>query len=382
MNTTHRGRLKHFYTATFVMRFAESMIQIFVPIFLYERGYTIQAILAFYLLISVYFVALSLVGARISARIGYARSVLASMPPLIVFYAGIRTIDTHPALFLVLPLLYAVHFMLMNYGLHLHYLRVSEAARRGREQSRLGILMTIASALAPALAGLVIASAGFDLLFLTGAALLVAGALPLLFAEQRHHPFRPRVRRALAYLINGPWGSIASFTGYAIETIIDRTLWPILLIILLIRPEQVGAVYSAALLASIAIYWVVGWWSDHHSKQRLIRVGTLLFAAGWIARLAARTPLSIALVDGYKRLCEKVLRVPWQASMYDLAQLTDAFSFVVSREIVFNAARIVLLPILILIFSVSASPFVWVFAIAAAASLLYPLLPGTDGQKV
>ena len=71
----HNKELNNFYVAIGLMALAESLIGLFVPIYLYQLGYSIQAILGFYVLVSLFFALLAYSGARLIPFGGWEMAV-------------------------------------------------------------------------------------------------------------------------------------------------------------------------------------------------------------------------------------------------------------------------------------------------------------------
>ena len=70
------------------------------------------------------------------------------------------------------------------------------------------------------------------------------------------------------------------------------------------------------------------------------------------------------------------LQIPWAAHSADLAIKEGYFNFIVRKEIIFNITRILLLPILMLIFYINYHPFIISFIIAGVFTLGYAVLKG------
>lgn len=178
-------------------------------------------------------------------------------------------------------------------------------------------------------------------------------------------------------------GMLISFSGYAIESMIGRVIWPIFLIIILITVQKTGLIITLSTILSVAAFYIIGKISDRYSRVRLFRVGTFFYILGWLGRIFANSSLKIFIVDSYKNIAEKVLHVPWEAHSYDLfvkkgflslSIRKKYFRFIVAREMIFNLSRAIIMPLLMLVFFVSYNPFIITFIIASIFSLGYVFL--------
>jgi len=384
MSLFRNKELNHFYLSVAIMSFGEALINIFVPIYLYKLGYPVYAIIFFYFLVSLSFVIFSYWGAEIVSRIGIKHAILWSTPFLVLYYLGLKLLGEQPWLFFVLPVLVSWRAILYNYGYHLNFITHSDKKNRGTAISFIGILSVAALVLAPLIGGL-IAYHSFALLYLIGSCILILGILPLFFTKDSYEK--------LSFTAGGMFreifsrknrGMLISFSGYAIESIIGRVIWPIFLIIVLITLQKTGLIVTLSTIFSVITFYIIGKISDKYDRVKLLRIGTLFYTLGWIARIFANSSLKIFVVDSYKNIAEKILHVPWQAHSYDLfvkkgflqffSIQKRYFHFIVAREVIFNLARIIVMPLLMLIFFIGPSPFILSFIIASLFSLGYVFL--------
>lgn len=365
--------LNEIYLSMFILHFAESLISIFVPIYLYTLGYPIPFIIAYFAVHEFAYLLLCIPMTKVIARIGAKHAMLLSMPLLILYYLGLRGIESAIGLTLLLPLLLALHGSLFNISYHLNYLYHSRAKHRGTEIGTIGILTTTSTALAPLVGGTVATTLGFGPLFAGAAVLLLFSTAPLFLTKDRRERHDLSTRDVL-HVYNTP--SLRSFwwsqIGYSIETIIGRVLWPIFLIILLSTTARVGALVTLSLMMSIVAFYIIGKLTDKH-RMGLIRMGTILHSIGWLGRLLVASPISLFIIDSYKNIAEKIVTVSWAARSYDHAE-RHHFAIVVGREMIFRIPRLILFPVLMLLFTFDLPAFPISIILASAASLLYMVI--------
>jgi MFS family permease len=378
-NVTHLKFFKNkefnqLYLAMFGMTLGESLINVFVPIYLFKLGFPIYQILFFYFLVSLFFVLFSYGGVWVVSKAGEKHAILISTPFLVVYYLGLVFLEELPWLFFLLPLLLALRMILFNYGYHLNFINHSERSRRGRELAFLGIITSLATILAPYL-GSLLAGFSFNLAFMVSSGVILAGTVPLFFSSDK----QDKIDFTSLELFRGVFskknrGNFISFSGYAIESIIGRMIWPIFIILILETIERTGLVISGSMLLSLGVFYFVGKLTDKVSRATLLKIGTVLYFFAWVGRIFANTAYKIFFIDSYKNLSEKVLHLPWAAHSYDIAKRTNYFSFIVSREIIFNLIRVGVLPILMLIFWWDFYPFIISFSLAGLFSVGYAFI--------
>lgn len=380
LNTFNLSEMKLFYTAVFLMTLAEGMIAIFVPVYLFKLNYSISSIIFFYFLISLCFLMFSISGARITSKIGVKHSILLSTFLIIIFYLSLNAIANHAWLFFITPLLMALHMIFYNYGYHLNFFINSNMVKRGEQVSRLGIIHTLGAAVGPLIAGVIITVFSFSWLFLMASVLLIFGAGCLLITHEKYEPIKIDFKKSFKYFLGkGNGKNLLSFSGYAIESIINRIIWPIYLIMIILTYDTMGLIVTLSLIISILVFYFIGKMTDRYDRRKLIWLGTFLYLIAWLGRLMANSVIKIFAVDTYKNIAEKILLVPWETIAYDLASKEEYFVFIVTREMAFNLPRIIILPLIALIFYIDFHPFMISFILAALFSLLYPMLKRARG---
>ena len=363
--------LNHFYIAIAIITFGEAIISIFVPIYFFKLNYSIQKIIFFYFLVSLGFVAFSYIGAKIVSRVGVKHSILISTPFLIIYYIGLKFIEQYPFLFFILPFLLSFRMILYNYGYHLNFLTHSEKENRGKEISFVTALTMMMYVLAPLIGGF-IAYYSFSTLYLVGAAILIIGTFPLFFTKDSHEKLKFNTKTLFKKIfLKKDRGILISHSGYAIESIINKTIWPIFLIIFLTTTQKIGIIVAITTFFSLITLYVIGGITDRFNKVKIIKFATLFYSLSWVGRIFADSSLKILLIDSYKNITQTIIYTPWLAQSYDLSLLRDHFRFIVDREIIFNLTRIIILPILILIFFINWHPLTITLIIAAVSSIGY-----------
>lgn len=363
--------MNKFYWSIFIMTFGERLINIFVPIYFYNLGFKIPEILSFYFLVSLIFIAFSYLGAKITSKIGEKLSILISTPFVIIFYLGLTLVNTHNWLFYILAIFLAFRMIFFNYGFHLNFLKYSNQKNRGKELALFEMIKLVATMLAPFIGG-VIANINFNALFVVSSFLIFIGSVPLFLSSNKYQKIEFSSKSLFQNTISKQnTGNLISFSSYAIESIIGRTIWPIFLIRILGSINKTGLFISISMILSLLIFNFIGKLTDQVNKIRMLKIGTVLYFFAWLGRAFADTSLKVLFIDSYKNLSEKFLYIPWSAHNYDLAKRQDYFAFIVSREIIFNFSRVLIFPFLIFLFYVDFHPFFISFLIASIFSIGY-----------
>lgn len=364
--------MNEMYLSYGIFNFALGLISVFIPIYLYKLGYSIPWVIFFFFLNSLAFVAFSYVGVRVVSKIGVKYAMLITGPILIVFFVGLRYLDTYPMLFFVLPILRAFKMILYNYSFHLNFIKHSDKKERGKEVSMINASAAFAGMISPFIGGLILKFTNFPTLFSIGSFFLIAAMIPLFFSKEEYAGISFAKKNLFSEIFkreNLP--SVLSFSGYAIESWIGFIIWPIFLYVTLVNFEAVGIVTSVAAILTFVIFYFIGKATDKRDKRAMLRFGTILYFFGWLGRIFVTGIGSAFVIDSYKNLSQQVVAIPWSAYFYDLAAKRDYFKFIVRREVIFNLSRVIFLPVIMMIFYFDFHAFILAFSMAAFASIFY-----------
>lgn len=361
------------YLSIFLMNLAESMITIFVPIYLYSLHFSIPRIILFALLGNIGSVLFALPAAKIIRRLGHTHSILFSTPLLIAYYLGLRYLGATPWLFYVLPFVVAARTVLYNIGFELNFIQHADRSRIGNTLSIMAIITVMAGIVAPLFAGFLIFWFGFAALFIIGSAILILSTVPLLLSEEKYEPIDFNMHSFFQFVSARSFrGGALSFIGYAIESSIGRIIWPVFLVAILYSTETIGTVVALSAFITVATLSIVGRLTDKFDPRKLLRFGTMLYFFGWVGSIFADSTFKIFFIDSYRSVSGRFILLPWSAAFYRFTKKEHQFYAVVARDMTFNASRVAIMPLLMAVFVFSPYAFVISFAVASLFTLLYP----------
>lgn len=367
--------MNEIYLSLGIVNFALGLVSVFVPIYLYQLGFSMMEILLYYFLLPInsiiltrYFVA------PLVIKVGVKKSILYSVIFKIIFFVGLQILPGASWLIFILPTLNVLKTQVGSLSYHLNYLEHSDATKRGREVSAIFGSTLFAGLMAPLFGGLIISLAGFNVLFTLAIILMIVSAIPILWLPKQKTvgevPFETKgMWREMFRSSNIPL--FVSYGGYAIEEWIGFVVWSLFIFFMLKSTTEVGAINTIVAGITFCVFYLVGRLSDKKDKKQLIKFSNFLYFFGWVGRIFANNFGAVVFVDSYKNITGNMLQVPWVAFSYDLAAKRNYFRFIVEREIMFDLARATFVPLILLAFAIGFKPFVLSFMIAAICSLGY-----------
>lgn len=375
------GFIQLFISKRLIHGAAGAILGIFVPIFLYTTwGEQFAPVGVFYAAMSIGYVLLLVPGMWIMNQIGFSRSLVVGGVFSVLMYV-IMYFLTPENLWYLLPFLSLaiIGFRLFHWvPFHVDFTLFTEEGERGRQVSLSFATIAFMGVIGPILSGFIIANAGYDALFATAVVLLIAATISYAFVpetmtrfewswgETWHAVFSRRLRHV----------AVGEFANGA-ETVVNLIIWPIFLYEVLDgNVFEIGAVSTIVVGATIVIQLLLGRYLDAKagSKERTLRVGSTLYAIGWILKIFVLSAAHVFLVGLYHNIVKIFTHTPFSAILYDLSADQGDYvdEFTVVREIAGHTGRAVglLTAALATIFI----PIGWTFVIAATASIALNLI--------
>ena len=361
-----------FYLSSFLRKIGLDLIGIYIPIYLYHAGYEIRTILLFYFIQSLSFILFSPFGGKIIEKIGFKFGILLSVPFQILSYLLLIIVEKNFPIFLIIPILTAVANFLFFVSYHSLFTKKSHHEKRGGEIATLNIIVMIAGILSPLLGG-IIAEKHFSFIFILSSFFILVGSIPYFYMDNLSNKVQFNAKRMFSYIRKKEYrGNIVSFSAYGIEHIIDFILWPIFIISTVHSLEKTGFVISITSGLSLFVYHTIGKMSDRFKKKNIITLASYFYSLFFVLRVFSINMKQIIIFDGLKSLTRNMVIIPLVARIYELADESPNYlEFTVVKENIFNLSRLVVIPVLILVFSFIPHPFIVSFIIGGVAVLGY-----------
>jgi MFS family permease len=365
------------YLTIALIHFGEGLLSIFIPIYMWGLGFSFSKIIFFYFLRSFYFVALMLILIPFMKRLSDKMMMFSSIPFLILFFFGLGFLEGNIILFYILPAVAAVGLVLFNTGYQLDFSASADDKYIGREVGTRYMFGSLIKFSAPFIGGVLIAFFGFQNTFFVGGAILFIAVVPLFFFPRRKlspHLNRKGILEFIKSKNLRPFN--ISGVGYATESMVGWIIWPLFMFLIIGSIEKFGGIVSIALLASALTTFFVGFLSDAGKRRKVLTWTSSIFALIWATRpLMVNTPLIVASRVG-GGIINSAQMVAWSSQYYKLGRAAQHLShFILSRELLYNLARIVFLPILMLLaYLLPLNTFFTVsFLIAAVMTMVFIL---------
>lgn len=375
------GFLSLFISKHLIQGASSALLGIFVPIFLYTvSGENFVYVGGVYALLSFAYVLLLAPGVRLMSRYGYRNALVLGGVFSVALYTVLFFMDetnytTLVWYFLVAALIFRI-FHWVPY--HVDFATFTKSGERGRDVSLTFAVVAFLGVMGPLVAGYILSQSGYDALFGVAIALLIAATISYSFVPNTHEVYewsywqtwkelfaRKRRRVMVGMFANG------------LEAVITLIAWPIFLFEVLDgNVFDIGFVSALVVGITILVQLAIGHHLDKkaENKSKTLKVGSALYALGWIVKIFVLSAVQIFFVGLYHNVVKIFTKTPFDTLLYDMTAEQGRYidEFTVLREMATHLGRTVGLIIIIgitLFISVK-----WTFVVGALGALLLNLI--------
>lgn len=375
-HSTYHARLSRGFwlleTSVLLYMTAYSLVNLYIPVILYEQGYSIQTIIWFYVLYNLIdgpfnFVVDALIrkfGARISMILGVATKIAA----LLVLTAGALHGPTQLLVLAVLSAMYDAFFWIS----HL-YLFAETGEKRSHMGEETGIIYAVrqtASIVGPAIGGALLVFHHNEILIGTSIAFLLLSLIPLFYMHGIHDkPVRPRTVGPVEFLRDKENRENAlNLFLYGFHDVADSILWPLFILVVLGSLTSVAVLATLAAWSTVLFSYLAGRISNRWEALPIV-TGAILMTLLWLGRAVLSAPTfyyGSLIVMGFAAL---MVMIPIDRRIAAHGKRTDILSAYTYRNVACMFAELLGCLVLVLFVNVFQAGF-----IAAAAAMFFVAL--------
>lgn len=376
------------YVTNSLRTFAESLIGLFIPIFLFEN---MHFTLPFFELdpINTAFIGIFLVyGFKsffsvlfmhqmvnlIFGKFNFRSSIIIGNILLGLGIFSLGASKDYP--YLLLP---AIIFLSLNgifYWIPYHTIFIRKAVEHdgkfGKNVGTKQVFERVAAVAGPLIGAMIISLFGFQVLFIIGFIILTASGLPLayVFKEPNHgkHNSYETIKKYLRK--KSHYNDTIAFAAMGMDNVLFAILSPMLIFFVSDQVSVLGVITSFSIATSILLTFRIGKMVDEKGPAALQRIGITINTALYIVRAFTINPYILYSSDFLDRLNSNLLSIPFISSMYTHARRGHHESdFVIYRAYVTDTAIVVAM-IFSIIFVISIKNWQLLFLFLAAISPL------------
>jgi MFS family permease len=366
------------YMNRVILQVANGMLGLFLPVFLYliydqNIYYVIYYFLFGYL---AYFFTCP-IGARVMSKINLKRTLIISIPFLVLHYVCFYYFESSILIFSVASLLFLTVFRMFYWvPYHTDFAEFTDRRNRGKQISFLAAIASLVSIAVPFAGGFILDQFDFKILFVVVILLISVSVIPFLLTRSVYEKYsfgywetfkklfdKKNRRMLLAYGADGA------------ENSVGVVLWPIFVWQILDgKYLMIGIISSVVVLITIIVQLSMGKFTDQMRKKKLMRTGSILYALGWLIKAFVSTGFQVFIASTYHSFATIVMRTPFDALMYEKAADSGHYvdEYTVLREMAISLGRVIILGFILVVIALGGMKLA--FPLAALISLFINVL--------
>lgn len=371
----HYTEMNELYISLSMRALAIGVAGLFVPIYLYELGYSLTMIALFYLISSVLRFVTEFVSAAMISRFGPKHVMIASFVFLMAFFLSLYAIPLSGAFFYVAAVIssFEMGFFWISSHTQMKFNRSGKSA--STQVGMTFVLRKMFGAVGPLFGGVIAALFGVEYILLVAAVVLGCAMYPLLKTEDMRGNIAFKLRN---FKFIPPWRSDAiSQLANQFDLTLTMQLWPLYMFLILGAFDEIGLILSASIVVGVLLTFYVGKLGDKGFNESMLKVGVALKSIVHLLRVLSQGFFGFLFVNLFSDMSQTLIAGPHTESYYERADDdNDSFNYIVAFSII-SAFVKTLFWSLILVFTLlftTMTVFTLGFLLAAAVVLFIPLI--------
>lgn len=323
------SELSELYASMLLRSLALSLIGLFVPIYLYKIGYSVQAVLGYFAVFFLARIVVDIAVAFVVGRIGPKHTLALSTVGNIVYLAMLLSIrELHwplPFLAVVGTITNSLFFI----AFHTDFSKIKHSENGGRELGYMAILERIGGVVGPLIGGLLATFTDPRYTIVLAITLFAASLIPLLTTNEvvkvhqvitfKGFTYKKHARHFVAYACHNTenTASILLWTFFIALTVFKTNTY-----------ASIGAITALGTGLSLLIAKTVGTLVDQKQGQKLLNVGVVVNSVIHLLRTFVSTPLAALGINVMNDPVTICYRMPFVKNFYDAADSAPGYRIV------------------------------------------------------
>lgn len=368
------SELGELYASMTLKSLALSLVAIFIPVFLYQEGFSILDIclyFAFYFTLRIVF---DILAGFLTARFGPKHMLAYSYVLLLIFLGMLLTLSAYGWPLYLMAAANALFNSFFFTAYHVDFSKIHSIDNAGDELSIMNILVRTAAAAGPFIGGLVATLFSIEVTITMALVLVLLAIWPLMLTPEP-------IKRNRKYNVNGfsirkNLRNVVSYSALGISRQVALIIWPLYIAVFIFDDDvyaKVGLVTSVSIAATLLVTRLYGRIIDNKAGKALLNATSIFTAVTHLLRPAIKSLGGVTLVNITTEVAETGVILPFTKGFYDEADtVKDRISYIAMMESIMDACRAsfwLVLVWLVMTFG-EEQAMIASFSIAAAAALL------------
>ena len=355
------------YVSIGIKALAQSIIQIFIPIYLYKLGFSISTIALYYIIFFTSITFFMYFSMRLNYHLGLKKVLSLGTFVLIGYYFLLDQLSRGNIHYSIVAITLGLSMAIYYSSFHIYFTKFSDKKHEASEISIIRALFRFAAIIGPLIGAFLITKGSFRASFLIVSGLLFISIFPLFLTKDKKIN-NPKIsinrilkadskKKGLAYIASGIIGVTAGI------------LWPLFIFLNIKKVITLGFIISIGSLITIFFLFMIGKIADKH-KRKMLKVGIYSHSITWPIRLFFLTPVGIFIMNMLSSITLLMIDLPFSKITYEKGRKSkNIANYFLFREMNLQIGRITVL--LIAFFTGS---IYWTFILSFFATFLYLVL--------
>ncbi|PID52148.1 MAG: hypothetical protein CR972_03335 [Candidatus Moraniibacteriota bacterium] len=367
--------LTYLYISRAIVYFSNGFFSMFFPIFLYKTfSENLNSVLFFYLIGALLCLILYPLSTKHIEKFNLKNALFIATIANIFFLLTMSITTKENIHNTIIVAIFFLTIFRLFYWLPYHtiFTTFSDQKNRMREVSAFMATMHLIGIITPLIAGIIISKTSYQTLFISGLCVYACSLFPLISLSNVFEKYSWTYFETWKNLCAKKYRpAMIAYFADGIESGIGIVIWPIFVYSILHGDYiSIGAISAATISITVLLELILGKYADSkRNKKDMLKINSILYACGWIAKIFIVTGFHIFIIDAYHKITNALSKGTFSAITYDISADHGHYvdEFTVIKEMALNCGRIVLYGS-----TITLASFInieWTFLIAAIATL-------------
>ncbi|MBE6153057.1 MAG: MFS transporter [Firmicutes bacterium] len=329
---------KKFGLSSFILFFAKTMIEVFIPIILYNRGFNITEILIYMMFQYFLAIIITYIIPKIDNIVKYKGLIIINTIFYVITYIFLFNMNNNVINLFFLSLFYTIHTTIFWILRHIYMIELYPMNNLSKSVGNILIITELAFLFSSYIGAFILENYGNIILITISSILLILGNIILLSTKIKNVDSKINFN----ILKRIPKKNILFFLLEQFK-VIALFIFPLYLTIYLKVDYKFIGTFNILISVSSIIFIFIFSRIMNKKKKSYLFITTLIYCILWILKININIKIIILLIALLEGIVSKLYQTSVTRFMYALGKHYDTLEYVTITEILFNLMRLIII---------------------------------------